>query len=166
MSDCPSCLNGCGGARSDCPKREGGQVSLAPRGRPLTYKPDVALEICRRLATGETLKGICRDEGMPHESTVRGWAVADVDGFATLFARARECQAHALADAALDEAQRAEDPQLGRLAFDARKWFVGKSLPKVYGDKVQTEGPGPNGEHTTRVVLDWAKPAEPDPTEP
>lgn len=29
----------------------------------------------------------------------------------------------------------AKDPQLGRLAYDARKWQASKLAPKVYGEK-------------------------------
>ncbi len=43
------------------------------RGRPVTYTAVVAETICQRLASGESLRAICRDESQPGESTVRGW---------------------------------------------------------------------------------------------
>jgi hypothetical protein len=56
------------------------------RARPV-YTPELAHEICRRLAEGETLKVICREKGMPSASTVRRWVLDDVEGFADLYAR-------------------------------------------------------------------------------
>lgn len=104
-------------------------------GRPSSYKPEVALEILRRMAGGETLTSICEAKGMPSHSTVRLWAVEDREGFSALYARAREAQAHAIAEAALDGALAAKDPALGRLQFDARRWYAGKMMPRLYGDK-------------------------------
>ena len=60
---------------------------MAKRGRPSKYTKAVADEICLRLAKGETLRSICRDEHMPHEATVRQWAVQDYEGFYTHDAR-------------------------------------------------------------------------------
>ena len=154
-------------------------------GRPSSYTEAKAEAICERLASGHSLREICRAEDMPHISTVFRWMEAN-EGFRERYARAREAQAHNMADELLEIADDArndwmdrakedgtvdtvlnsEHVQRSRLRVDSRKWLLSKMLPKVYGDKVQTEGPGPNGEHTTRVVLDWAKPAEPDPTEP
>ena len=34
-------------------------------GRPSTYGQEIADEVCRRLAGGESLRAICRDEGIP-----------------------------------------------------------------------------------------------------
>src|SRR4051812_2164281 len=59
-------------------------------GRPSTYTAELAATICARLATGETLRAVCRDDGMPSESTVRTWALDDREGFSAHYARARE----------------------------------------------------------------------------
>lgn len=55
-----------------------------------TYTSLIAGEILERLAAGESLLDICRDDHMPAESTVRGWVVDDREGFAALYARARD----------------------------------------------------------------------------
>ena len=115
------------------------------RGRPSLYTADLAAGICRRMAMGETLRAICAGDDMPPESTVRGWVVDDVEGFSAQYARAREAQGHAIAEQGLVEAIAAEDAQLGRLAFDARKWFASKVAPKHYGDKVTQEHTGEGG---------------------
>jgi len=61
-------------------------------GRPSSYTETFADEICRRIAEGETLKQICRDEDMPARSTVQKWVLDDVQGFSGKYARAREIQ--------------------------------------------------------------------------
>ena len=40
------------------------------RGRPSLYTDKLAAKICRRLAEGETLRSVCRDEAMPDKATV------------------------------------------------------------------------------------------------
>lgn len=82
---------------------------------------------------------------MPPASTVRQWAIDDVDGFAAQYARARELQGHAAADRAIQEAINAQDPQLGRLRYDALKWHASKLAPRDYGDKVTNEHTGKDG---------------------
>lgn len=108
-----------------------------PRGRPSVYTPEIADEICRRLAEGESLRGICETTDFPNESTVRAWALDNLNGFYTQYARAREIQAHKFAEDVIDIADLAEDAALARLRVDARKWVCSKVLPKVYGDKLE-----------------------------
>jgi hypothetical protein len=123
------------------------------------YRDEVATEILRRLSAGEPLIEICRTDGMPAESTVRLWADDNREGFAAKYARARESQAHALAEqliAIADDGRNdwmaANDPdnpgykangehiQRSRLRYDARKWLTSKILPKVYGDRTTIAG--------------------------
>lgn len=42
-------------------------------GRPTKYTKELGREICDRLAHGESLRSICRDDEMPHRSTVIRW---------------------------------------------------------------------------------------------
>lgn len=126
-----------------------------------TFTREVADEILRRLAEGETLRAICRTEGMPPESTVRLWAIDDRDGFAAQYARAREVGYHSMADELLEVAddgrndwmeRNGEDSEgwtangehLGRsrLRVDTRKWLLSKALPKIYGDKIDMNHSG------------------------
>ncbi len=67
-----------------------------------TFTAALADEICRRMADGESLRSICRGDHVPPESTVRGWAVVNHDGFAERYARARGMHADALFDEALE----------------------------------------------------------------
>ena len=130
-------------------------------GRPSTYSEDIATEVCGRLAAGETLRQICRDEHMPPESTVRNWALEDNHGFSARYARARSMGLDTMADEILDISDDASndwmqrtgkgDEDLGwqsngdhiqrsRLRVDSRKWLLSKMNPKKYGDKVEIAG--------------------------
>ena len=113
------------------------------RGRPSIFSAELASLLCERLADGETLRAICRDEGMPDERTVRRWALDDVEGFSTQYARAREIGYQSMADDLTEIADAKDgDPARDRLRVDTRKWLLSKALPKVYGDKQQIEHSG------------------------
>jgi hypothetical protein len=113
-------------------------------GRPSSFTQEMAEHICERLAEGESLRSICRDDYFPRQSTVFRW-LATNEGFREQYVRARETQADAIADEILDIADEAEDAAKARVQIDARKWLAGKLRPKVYGDKVSQEISGPNG---------------------
>lgn len=117
-----------------------------PRGRPTRYTHALAEEILRRLSSGETLRGICRDPHMPPASTVRWWVVDDRHGFAARYARARMLQADELADETIEIADNLdEDAQSRRVRVDTRKWLIGKIHPAQYGERAQVEHSGPGG---------------------
>lgn len=110
-------------------------------GRPSKYSQELVNEICRRIAEGESLRQICRDNDMPSAETVRVWLL-EKEEFSAQYARAREAQADLLAEQTVEIA---DDPKSGvdavsvahaRLRIDARKWYAGKVAPKKYGDKV------------------------------
>lgn len=133
------------------------------RGRPSRYSQGVAEEICRRLATGESLRSICRDEAFPSEAAVRGWVVDDHEGFAAQYAGARDIGLDVMADEILEisddgsndwmERQTKEGEPLGwqlngehvqrsRLRVDTRKWILSKLAPKKYGDRLDLKHGG------------------------
>ena len=72
-------------------------------GRPSLYTEALAAKICQRLAEGETLRSVCRDEAMPSKTTLLRWLADErnVD-FRDQYAHAREMQADALFDEALE----------------------------------------------------------------
>ena len=130
----------------------------------MAFNQETADRICERLAAGESLNAICKDEGFPAESTVRSWALQDIDGFAAKYTRAREIQAHFLAEQiitisdtpmpgvemivkAYGATEEKHGDMLGhrKLQVDARKWYLSKVLPKVYGDKLETTHKGSVG---------------------
>jgi hypothetical protein len=104
------------------------------------YSDELAEEICGRLQQGESLNAICKDAGMPSESTVRGWAADDYQGFSAKYTRARELGFLWMADDILRIADRDEAKcDRDRLRIDTRKWLLSKCLPKVYGERTQTD---------------------------
>ncbi len=128
-------------------------------GRPRKYSEALAAQICERLAGGESLRTICKDAAMPALSTVMGWlADGEHRDFLEQYTRAREMQADALFDEALEIADDAsgdwikdkdgkilvdhEHVTRSRLRVDTRKWAAGKLAPKRYGDKLQHTGEG------------------------
>lgn len=111
-----------------------------------TYNRESCSEtILSRLVEGEALTIICKDEGLPAASTFLQWCDED-SALAEQYARATQIGYDAKADEALADAEKAEgDPQQKRLAFDARRWWLGKRAPKKYGDKQQVEHSGAIG---------------------
>jgi hypothetical protein len=118
-----------------------------PRRKIHEYTDKVARRICERIACGETLKDICDDPDMPTTTSVRRWAVNDVEGFAERYMRARRLQADWYADEIVSLADNAsrEDVQKARLQVDSRKWVASTLLPRIYGPSQRTEITGADG---------------------
>lgn len=120
------------------------------KGRPTEYTPELADMICELLADGQTLKKICRPATMPHDRTVRRWALDPEHPFSPRYTRAREIGYHSMADDVLEYSD-APSTDKGavardRLKVETRKWLLSKALPKIYGDKLaltDAEGTGP-----------------------
>jgi len=108
------------------------------------FTQDIFDAILHRLAHGESLRAICKDEDMPSTASVMRW-LSESDELREQYARARELQAEHYVGEILEIADTTDDPQKARLQVDARKWIASKLLPKVYGDKVSHEHGGPDG---------------------
>lgn len=108
-----------------------------PVGRPSIYTDELANEICERIANGESLIQICRDENMPSRETVRRWC-DESSQFCGMYAHAREQQAHYFVDEMIEIADKVlEDSaavQKARLQIDTRKWAAAKLNKAAYGD--------------------------------
>ena len=131
-----------------------------PTGRPSSFDAVVAANICERISQGQSLAEIANISGMPKQITVFRW-LRDIDGFRSLYARAREEQAETLAAEIISIADDAKNDTWidnngtvrvnqevvarSRLRVDARKWVASKLLPRVYGDRMITEVTGANG---------------------
>ena len=132
------------------------------RGRPCEYSQEKADEICIRMADGESLRSICRDEHMPDMSTVLRWlGRKELDHFRLQYAHAREVGLEQMAGEILeiaddtrldtsynkhgDEVANNEWIQRSKLRVDTRKWILSKLLPKKYGDRVINEHTGSDG---------------------
>ena len=113
-------------------------------------RTDIITEICERLAKGETLRAICRDDGMPHFTTVYDWIDGDPET-ALRFERARARGADAIAEEALaimDQPPPMTDTgatDSGHVAWakarvETRLKLLAKWHPKRYGDKLELAG--------------------------
>ena len=121
--------------------RQNGQITRI--GRPTLFSAALADEIIRRTAAGESLRSICQSKHMPNEATVRGWDVADRQGFSTHYARARALRVERWAEEIIELADEPVAPgdnaavQRARLRVDVRKWLLSKLAPRQYGDRVE-----------------------------
>lgn len=133
-------------------------------GRPTIYSEELALSICERLANGESLLKICREDAMPARGTVFRWLM-QYDDFKNKYEAAREMQAELFADELNEIADdgtndwmesadkdggvgyklNGEHIQRSRLRIDTRKWIASKLKPKKYGDKITQEVTGQDG---------------------
>ena len=116
------------------------------------FTQEIADKICQRIASGESLRTICKDAASPSSSVIYQWLRTNAV-FAKQYAHAREDQADCLAEEMLDVArtspERIEnggvdsgDVAHRRLQIDVLKWRAGKLRPKVYGDKQEIEHSG------------------------
>lgn len=144
-------------------------------GTPCTMTYIMAEELCKRLANGETLKRICKDDHMPGETTVRSWALSHV-WFRDKYARAMALRVEKMAEEIVEISDDGTNDWIeyqdfrGRtkigpdtdhirrseLRVQTRKWIMSKLAPKKWGDKVEHLGPdgGPiKFEHAVQVVL-------------
>ena len=134
------------------------------------YTPEIAAYICEQIALGRSLRSVCRDEGMPNNATVNHWVIDDREGFAKHYARARLAQMSALEDDLLEIAD--VEPGMTesgatdsgyvahqKLKIDTRKWLMSKIAPKKYGEKLDLQHTGADGnpieiKQITRVIVD------------
>jgi SLT domain-containing protein len=123
------------------------------------FSPEIVETILARIADGQPLRAICRDENMPNYSTFYDWVNADKD-LAQRFARAREIGQDVLSEQCLEIAdderhdwvlsQKGEvtnEVAIGRakLQIWTRMQLLAKWNPKKYGDKVTQEHTGADG---------------------
>jgi len=124
-------------------------------GRPSTYTPEVGALICERIAMGESLNQVCRDDELPGRATVFRWRQKNPD-FDVLYLRAREMLYEQWADEIIDIADDSSADVVekvgrngatymahdhdhinrSRLMVESRKWLLSKLLPNTYGDTV------------------------------
>ena len=130
-------------------------------GRPTSYKPKLGKEICTRIAEGESLRKIVKDDHMPSAVTIFNWLLdEDKKEFLNQYEAARNIQAEVMFEELLEIADDSENDvetrvnsdgeeyevankeyvQRSRLRVDTRKWYLSKVLPKKYGEKLELDG--------------------------
>lgn len=133
-------------------KKTPAKIKKRPVGRPSKFTDELGAEICGRIAIGESLRSICKNDHMPDVLTVYRWLAKDED-FRHQYALAREDQAETHADELMQIADEMPPQDMnGRTdsgfvhwqknRIDARKWVASKLKPRKYGDKVGVEHSG------------------------
>lgn len=124
------------------------------------FSQEIFDTVCERLAGGESLRSISRDEKMPTNTAIFNWINKDRQ-LLEQYTRAREFQAEMMFDDLLDIADDArndwmerhgkddagwvangEHIQRSRLRVETRKWAASKLLPKKYGDRLDLNHSG------------------------
>lgn len=130
-------------------------------GRPSKFTWERAEKIFKRIAAGEPLTKICRDNDVPKLTTVYDWLwgkgipAEHADEFAKRYDRAREKQLEAWSDQIIeisddgtndcfkDLKYKNGQPRMdhdhitrSRLRVDSRKWLLSKLNAKKFGEKV------------------------------
>ncbi len=133
---------------------------MSPRKLPVkdetnsTFTQEVGDYICLRLARGDAVRVILRENGMPSSVAFYSW-LKQYPEFLVQYQNAREIQADTLADEILEIAddgrndwmasndpnnpgykQNGEHYNRSRLRVDSRKWYASKVAPKKYGERI------------------------------
>lgn len=147
-------------------------------GAAIHWTPELEQSILYRIAHGESVRTICKDDAMPASSTIYEHLIESKE-FAEQYARAREAQMDAMSDEILaiaddstrdtmtvghdDSTREVADNEWinrSRLRVDTRKWLMGKLAPKKYGDKVEQFISGPNGGPIqAEISVEFVKPS-------
>lgn len=125
-------------------------------GRPTDYSQQLADKICAKLTIGESIRTVCKPDGMPSIETFYRW-LRTYPEFNEQYARAKQESADAMAEELLDIADNGtndwmednydkgktpgyalngENIQRSRLRVDTRKFLMAKMKPKKYGEKL------------------------------
>ena len=125
-------------------------------GRPLAYSDAIAEEICNRIADGESLNSICKDDHMPNIREVTRWVENEALGFGPKYAHARRAQLFRMADELKDIADDGtndyveretrsgavvmaldrEHVQRSDLRIKTRQWILARMMPERFGDRL------------------------------
>jgi hypothetical protein len=115
-----------------------------PAHRPSIYTEKLAAEICNRIARGESLRSICKDENMPDRASVHRWLIdKNKREFYDQYESACNIRAENMFDALTEIADNTEgEVQRDRLRVDTRKWYLSKIMPKKFGEKMDVTSDG------------------------
>ena len=134
---------------------------VAPNARRCTSKPSaytkrLAVEICERIARGETLREIVPDLKISI-NTVYQWINTDMDGFREQYYSARKQMSDSLVDDLLIDTRDIKNDEAiaKKVKASVVQWYVGKINPTQYGDTRRVELSGQiNHTHTHQLTED------------
>jgi hypothetical protein len=138
-------------------------------GRPSTYSDEIADEICQRLAGGESILQMCKDDHIPPKSVIFQWLLRE-PRFQDNYARARGFWAESefenmmqIADTVLVgektttkadgkvEVTTGDCVERAKLQVETRKWALAR-MNKRFTDRIDQRLSGPEGEALKIVV--------------
>ena len=128
-------------------------------GRPTLYTRELSDRILDLMATGRSLRSICREDWAPDDRTIRDWVAEDRDGISPRYAHARDRCVMAWAEETIEIADDARNDFMERVKADgsvetaldrehiqrsvarisARQWMASRLLPKTFGDKTTVD---------------------------
>ncbi len=113
---------------------------------PFPWTPELEDEICDLIASGQSMRDVCKLKGMPSEAGLYSRMARD-EAFAAKVTKARVAQQEHEVEACIHIADDAtpEDVQVAKLRIWARQWRAAKLAPKKYGDKIAAEITGADG---------------------
>jgi len=136
---------------------------MADNGRPTIYNGELGIKICSRIAKGESLRSIVKDDKMPVSSTIFRWLLEeDKKKFKEQYKEARNVQAELMFEELLEIADENDDKETSnrsRLRVDTRKWYLSKVLPKKFGDKLDLTS---DNEKIQPVLVTYVNEKEPE----
>lgn len=99
--------------------------------------------ICDRIAAGQVLEDILKDEGMPCRLTFWNWRQQRPEVMAAFLA-AKEVQVERYVDETIaiadEQASFPADVARNKVRVTARQWYAEKLVPKAYGQKIGIGG--------------------------
>lgn len=114
-----------------------------PAGRPTNYTPELADEICEKIALGGNLNRICAEESMPSHETVYRWR-RTMHEFQEKYLLATQERSYARAERIDDWKDQVAagtlKPEAANVIINAEKWQAGRENPKRFGEKIQHSG--------------------------
>lgn len=145
-------------------------------GRPETYTKELGETICKRIALGESVRKIVKDDDMPSSSMIYRWLLdEDKKEFWEQYEKAINARAELMFEELLEIADdgtndyveilndsggtittpNKEHVQRSRLRVDTRKWYLSKIMPKKFGDKMDVTSNGKTIKGNSIIFTDF-----------
>lgn len=103
-----------------------------PAGRPSDYTDELAVEICQRLADGQSLVTICEDDHIPQRDTIRRWCRDNAE-FSAMYTQARLDAADSFSDLMAHIVEKEENPNMINAKVNAYATIQARQAPRKYG---------------------------------
>lgn len=165
-------------------KKEGSVKTRAPKKgeRTAKYSEKLAMVICDRISSGESVTQICRDDNMPLARTVYRWLLEkEKESFYKMYTQAQTLRADVIHDEIFDIADDGSNDWMerevgkgrtitvpdheyinrSRLRVDTRKWVLARMNPKKYGESIDVTTKGKKMPAARTVVVNYHAPKKP-----